>query len=143
LECWIHFVFLLGDVVEKSPSGGTATLNRVGRGRNYRTHGTRVSGLEAAQNFVGGVLQPCIRLVQLTSCFAGQLTELVAIGHMRECPKNQIRTHCHILLHQLPARLATLNVAGAARESRMNQGLPQISTFKPLDAQHSRLVQKS
>ena len=43
--------------------------------------------MEAAQDFVRGVLQPGIRLVQLPGCLARQLAELVAVGHMRECPK--------------------------------------------------------
>jgi hypothetical protein len=47
-----------------------------------------IGRLETAQYFVGRVLQPCIRLVEFTRSLASQLTELVAIGHMRECPKN-------------------------------------------------------
>jgi|HubBroStandDraft_2_1064218.scaffolds.fasta_scaffold197053_1 hypothetical protein len=49
--------------------------------------------MKAVQDFISGVLQPCIRLVQLAGCLASQLTELVAIGHMRKCPKYQIGTH--------------------------------------------------
>jgi hypothetical protein len=58
-------------------------------GRPY----SRVSSMKAVQNLVRGVLKPCVRLVQLPGCFAGQLAKLVAIGHMRKCPKYQIRTH--------------------------------------------------
>jgi hypothetical protein len=49
--------------------------------------------MKAVKNFVGGVLQPRVGLVQLASCLACQLAELVAIGYMIESPKNQIRTH--------------------------------------------------
>src|ERR1035438_9387727 len=49
--------------------------------------------MEANQYFVRGVLQPNGRFVQLPGSFARQLAELVTVGHVRECPKNQIRTH--------------------------------------------------
>ena len=49
--------------------------------------------MEADEDLIRCVLQPCIRLVQLPGSLARQLAELVAIGHVRECPKNQIRTH--------------------------------------------------
>src|SRR5580704_9845234 len=53
-----------------------------------------VGNFKTAQNFVGGVLQPCIRLVKLTGSLAGQRTKLVAIFYMRKCLKNEIGTHC-------------------------------------------------
>ena len=55
--------------------------------------GTGIGALETGQNLVSGVLQPRVGLVQLASRLARQLAELVAIGHVRKCPKNQIRTH--------------------------------------------------
>ena len=85
-----------------------------GRGCILRHRSSRVGRLKADQDFVRGVLQPCIRLVELTSCLAGQLTKLVAVGHMRECPKNQIGTHCESLLLLLHARTVLLGAAGAA-----------------------------
>jgi hypothetical protein len=83
---------------QKTLSSSAAPLNGLDRGRLFgrRRYGTGC--LKPAQNIIGGVLQPCIRLMELTGCFACQLTELVAIGHMRECPKYQIRTHCKFLL---------------------------------------------
>jgi hypothetical protein len=70
--------------------------------------------MKAAQHFVRGVLKPRIRLVQLARCLARQLTELVTIGHVRECPKNQIRAHFTILLRFEPARPELLGAVGAA-----------------------------
>jgi len=76
----------------KEPELGSASLfHRLDRGRSYRRAGIGV--VEADQNLISGVLQPGVGLMQLTSRFARQLAELIAIGHMRECPENQIRTH--------------------------------------------------
>src|ERR1035441_1413766 len=112
-------------VVETPRQGGTAPFNRLGRGRHNGPEGARIGGLKAAQNFIGGVLQPCVRLVQLTCCLASQLTELVAIGHMRECPKYQIRTHCNYLLLQLPAWLVIREAASAARGADSIEDYPR------------------
>jgi hypothetical protein len=49
--------------------------------------------MKAVKNFIRSVLQPCVGLMKFTGCFASQLAELVAVGHVRECPKYQIRTH--------------------------------------------------
>ena len=54
----------------------------------------RIGRFKAAQNFVCGVLQPCIRLVELAGCLARQLAELVAILNLRKRFKNKIGTHC-------------------------------------------------
>jgi hypothetical protein len=62
------------------------------RGVDLR-QGTGVGGVEADEDFVCGVLQPSVRLVQLPGSFARQLAELVTIGDVRKCSKNQIRTH--------------------------------------------------
>jgi hypothetical protein len=48
----------------------------------------RVGMFEADQNFVRRVLEPGVGFVELTGRLARQLTELVTVGHMRECPKN-------------------------------------------------------
>jgi len=70
-------------------SGGATPLDLLSRWRLFRRCVSPwVGGLKPAQDFVGGVLQPCIRLVKLTGRLASQLTELVAVGHMRKCPKN-------------------------------------------------------
>src|SRR6516165_12364956 len=61
--------------------------------------------MKADQDFVRRVLQPRVGLVQLASRFARQLAELVTIGHMAQCPENQIRTHYGYLLKKwLPER---------------------------------------
>ncbi len=61
--------------------------------------------MKTDQDFIGRILQPRVRLVQLSGSLAGQLAELVAVGHMRECPKNQVRTHFVFLLQSsLPGR---------------------------------------
>ena len=49
--------------------------------------GPGVGGLKAAQNLVRGVLQPGVGFVELAGCFARQLSELITVGHVRECPK--------------------------------------------------------
>jgi len=80
--------------------------------------------VKTGKDFVCGILQPCIRLVQPSRCFACQLTELVAIGHMRKCPKNQIRTHYVILLQNLAARPELPGAAGAAGGAIAVQATP-------------------
>jgi hypothetical protein len=100
-----------------------------------------VAGLEADENFICGVLQPCARLVQLPSSLAHQLAELVTIGHMRECPKNQIRTHKVNLLPDLSS--------SATWHWRYSYRLNIRSSCRPkqpillLDARNGRLVQKT
>jgi hypothetical protein len=54
-------------------------------------HRNRV--LEAVQDLVGRVLQARVRLVQLARRLAGELAELIAVGHVRESTKDQIGTH--------------------------------------------------
>lgn len=84
-------------------SGRAARFDRFVR-RLLSSRGTWVGVMEANQDFVHRVLKPSVRLVQLAGSLAGKLTKLVAVGHMRECTKNQIRTHDVFLLHiQLPA----------------------------------------
>jgi len=63
-------------------------LNRSGRRLLGLGQIARVSGVEANKNFVGCVLQPSVRLVQLSGSLARKLAELVAVGHMRKCRKN-------------------------------------------------------
>jgi hypothetical protein len=62
---------------------------------------------------------------------------------MRQCPKNQVGTHCHILLLIVPARLEQLETAGAARGANLIEGYPKIPLSLHLDAQGARPVQKS
>jgi hypothetical protein len=57
-------------------------------GLNGLIHRYRI--LEAVQDIVGRVLETGIRLVQLASRLRGQLTQLVAIRHVRESSKNKI-----------------------------------------------------
>ena len=115
---------------EGEPSGGkqlgsAAPFLCLNRRHRILSQRTRVGGPEPDQNFVGGVLQPCVRLVQLAGCFTRQLAELVAIGHVRECPKNQIGTHCSILLVRFhcPGR--------ASWRRRCNTGKPRESRAVP------------
>jgi hypothetical protein len=77
----------------ETPLSRTAPFYRMSGGLFGRLR-FRTGHFKTAQNFVCGVLQPCIRLVKLTGCLACQRTELVAIGHMRKCLKNEIGTHC-------------------------------------------------
>jgi hypothetical protein len=83
--------------------------------------------MKAVKNFVGGVLQPRVGLVQLASCLACQLAELVAIGYMIESPKNQIRTHrkspCK-KFKNCPAFYAALT--GAEQESPLTRTSPYL-----------------
>ena len=50
----------------------------------------RIVAIEADQNFIRGVLQPGVRLVQLAGRLGGQLAKLVPVLHMGKRPKNQI-----------------------------------------------------
>lgn len=88
---------------------------------------SRVGGPKTNQYFVGGVLKPGVRLVQFTGCLTCQLAELVAIGHMRECPKNQIGTHFNFLLGQFHCPNGASWHRRCMRESLESRGLPQIS----------------
>ncbi len=74
-------------------SGRAAPLDRLDSRRRYRRQGSRIGGVEANKNLIGRVLQAAVRLVQLPGGLASQLTKLVAVGHMRKCPKNKIGTH--------------------------------------------------
>jgi hypothetical protein len=49
--------------------------------------------MEPDEHFVRGVLQAGVRLVELPGGLGGQLTELVAIRNVGECPIDQIGTH--------------------------------------------------
>jgi len=73
-----------------------------GRGNGHQR--AWVSAVKPDQDFVRRVLQTGSGLVQLASRFTRQLAQLVAVGHMRECPKNQIRTHLKNLLPKSAAR---------------------------------------
>jgi hypothetical protein len=98
--------------------------------------------LKAAQDFIGGVLQPSVGLVQLASCLARQLTQLVAIGDMRKSSKNQIRTHCEILLQKNGSDGRNRNASGATGDSRTARVSPNYHS-QGLDAQIARTVQHS
>jgi hypothetical protein len=63
--------------------------------------GAGIHEAETGKNFIGCILQPGVGLVQLPGRLARQLAELVTIGHVRECPVNQIRTHKINLLPDL------------------------------------------
>jgi hypothetical protein len=76
------------------PSGRTAPFDMMSCGCLFGRFRFRTGYFKSAQNLVGGVLQPCVRLVKLTGGLARQRTELVAIFYMRKCLKNEIGTHC-------------------------------------------------
>jgi hypothetical protein len=80
--------------------GGATLLDRLGHGSRYGGKSTRVGGVKAGQDLICGVLQPRVWLMQLAGGFARQLAELVTVGHMRKCPKDQIRTHYVFLLQK-------------------------------------------
>ena len=96
-----NVVCLTYSMIQQDRLSRAPRLNRPGRRLLSLGQGARGGGVEADEDFVGGVLQPCVRLVQLPGSFASELAELVAIGHVRECPKNQIRTHEVNLLPEL------------------------------------------
>src|SRR5690348_15752879 len=80
-------------IIQEMPLGGTPCFNWASDWGVGLRQDAGVGGVEADQDFVGGVLQPSRRFVQLPGCLARQLAELVAIGDVRKCTKNQIRTH--------------------------------------------------
>jgi transposase-like protein len=47
-----------------------------------------VGAAESNKNIVRRILKPGVWFMQLPGSLARQLAELVAIGHMRECPEN-------------------------------------------------------
>jgi hypothetical protein len=69
-------------------SCATPLLRRFLRLRGDWHRRTGVSVVEPDQDIVCGVLQTGVRLMQLARCLAGQLAQLVPVGHVRECPKN-------------------------------------------------------
>jgi hypothetical protein len=60
-------------------------------GVTVHTHGARL--MEPNKHFVRGVLQAGVRFVKLPRGLGGQLTELVTIRNVGECPIDQIGTH--------------------------------------------------
>ncbi len=102
-------------------------FNRLGRWRHVGHPPSRIGRLKPAQNLVCGVLQPCVRLVELARCLASQLTELVAIFHLRKCLKNKIGPHWYLLVLQLLAPDELMdNHPGAAEGSRYKRGPPKL-----------------
>jgi len=115
-------------------------FNRPSRRSVDLRRGTGVGGVEADEDFVRGVLQPSVRLVQLPGSLARQLTELVAIGDVRKCTKNQIRTHKVNLLQDLFAGTTWHRRYGYWLEIRSS--CSPNSLFSPLDARSGHRVQK-
>ena len=56
--------------------------------RSSGVHGDGV--LEAIEDFIGGVLQAGVGLVELASRLGSELTELITIGYVGECSKDKI-----------------------------------------------------
>jgi hypothetical protein len=78
--------------------------------------------------------------VQLAGCLARQLAQLVAIGDMRKSSKNQIRTHCEILLRKKLAPAGTKQTPAAQKGCPVQQGFPNYNS-QGLDARVERKVQ--
>jgi len=97
-------VCLTHSIIQEIRLSRAPGFNRPRRGYRDLRQSAGVGGMEADKNFVRGVLQPSVRLVQLPGSLARQLAELVTIGHVRECPKYQIRTHKVNLLPDLSER---------------------------------------
>jgi hypothetical protein len=70
------------------------------------------------------------------------LTQLVAIGHMRKCPKNQIGTHYEILLKKIPVLPELVLLRRCSRRANAAWTAPYFLS-QGLDAQSERIVQKS
>ena len=98
-----NVVCLTHSIIQEGWLSGAPCLDQPGRRLLSLRQGVGVSGMIADEDFVSRVLQPCIGFMQHPGSFAHQLAELVAIGHVRECPKNQIRTHEVNLLPELSA----------------------------------------
>jgi hypothetical protein len=91
----------------------------------HRLQRRGIDDLKTGKNLICRVLHPGIRSVQLAGCLARQLTQLVAIGHMRKCPKNQIGTHYEFLLQKIGPARNSIGAGGAAGEP-MRHGLPHL-----------------
>src|SRR3569833_2338110 len=97
-------VCLTGIMISAGSLSRASRLDRPRRRFLNLRQSAGVGGVEADENFVGRVQQPCVGLVQHPGSFASKLAELVAVGHVRECPKNQIRTHKVNLLPELSGK---------------------------------------
>ena len=71
-------------------SGRAAFLKTYAADSRGRGHILGDGVLEAVENFVGGVLEASVGLVQLSRRLGGELTELVAVGDVSEGSKNEI-----------------------------------------------------
>jgi hypothetical protein len=121
---------------------GPAPLHRLNGWRLNRMSGAGVGRVKANQYLVGRILQTSIRLVQLTGCLAGKLTKLIAVGHLRKCPKNKIRTHYEHLLHHLHCPAGTSWLPRCSRHRKRCHNCLRNHFFQALDARSRRVVQK-
>jgi hypothetical protein len=94
--------------------------------------GYRVGGTKTRKDFVGCVLQTRIRLMKLARGLTGQLTKLIAVGHMRECPKNQVGTHYSISF-VWPARTELRGTAGASKRQTDNGALHETLLYRRIN----------
>jgi hypothetical protein len=88
-------VAAVGSVLKKlaaEPRGSSraAFLKRNTVDAGGRSHVLGNGVLEAVENFVGGVLEAGVGLVQLAGRLGGKLAKLVAIGDVSECSKNEV-----------------------------------------------------
>jgi hypothetical protein len=120
--------------LRKPRLGRAAPFHRLGCGRFHSSLRFGIGCVETVQYFVGRILQPCIRLVKLTGCLARELTKLIAIRHMRKCPKNEIRTHAYLLLIQNLALIGPMKFRQCCNRELIQSRATRNCYFHLLDA---------
>src|SRR5580692_1577323 len=123
-------------------SSSAACLNSLTLCHRHRRQSAGVGGVKTDEDFVRGVLQPGGRLVQFPGSFTCQLAQLVAIGHMRKCPKNQIRTHDKNSPSNKLLPFGTTWHRWCSWQLNVMLGLPPQPRFLALDAPNERGVLK-
>ncbi len=135
-EClgFFGFINFLRSFCRSGELGRTTPFHRLQCRCLFSPVSFRIGLLKTAENFVGRILQPGARLVKLTRCLACQLAELVAIGHVRKCPKNKIRTHAYLLLFEKLAAGEPQNRPSMQRGSQYSSRATPNCNFQFLDA---------
>jgi len=123
-----------------TPLSGAAGFNRLFGGRHNGRQGAGVGGMKSAQDFIGRVLQPCVRLVQLAGCLASQLTQLVTVGDVRKCSKNKIGTHSEFLLQHNLCQPELYRRRQCGKGSLRLADRPKVYHSRTLDARSGRRV---
>jgi hypothetical protein len=68
----------------------SATLSKSEFGFRFGLEVHRDGVLETVENLIGGVLEAGVGLMQLAGRFGGELAELIAVGDVGQCSKNEI-----------------------------------------------------